>query len=175
MCLAPFSTILHLYRGDQFYWWRKPKYPDKTTNLSSVTGFQLTTLVVICTDCISSCKSTYHTITTTTAPILNINKTCFWSFLIIPNATWLNFPCNGYLFFWIVYLPYETLEDIKGIVRSCKSNKNRQCNVMSSIPADGEMNSIQHYVIKFVGDLRKVCDFLTVLWCPLPIKLTTMI
>jgi hypothetical protein len=76
---APFSTILHLYRGDQFYWWRKPKYPDKTTNLSWVTGFQLTTLVVICTDCISSCKSTYHTITTTTAPILLI--TLHWLFL----------------------------------------------------------------------------------------------
>ena len=30
-------------------------------------GFELTTLVVICTDGIGSCKSNYHTITTTTA------------------------------------------------------------------------------------------------------------
>jgi hypothetical protein len=30
--------------------------------------FELTTLVVIGTDCIGSCKSNYHTITTTTAP-----------------------------------------------------------------------------------------------------------
>ena len=30
---------------------------------------ELTTLVVIDTDCIGSCKSKYHTITTTTAPI----------------------------------------------------------------------------------------------------------
>ena len=29
-------------------------------------GFELTTLVLICTDCIGSCKSNYHTITTTT-------------------------------------------------------------------------------------------------------------
>ena len=32
-------------------------------------GFKLTTLVVIGTDCIGSCKSNYHTITTTTAPV----------------------------------------------------------------------------------------------------------
>jgi len=31
-------------------------------------GFELTTLVVIDTDCIDSYKSNYHTITTTTAP-----------------------------------------------------------------------------------------------------------
>jgi len=30
------------------------------------TGFELTTLVMIGTDCIGSCKSNYHTITTTT-------------------------------------------------------------------------------------------------------------
>ena len=31
-------------------------------------GFELTTLVVIGTDCIGSCKSNYHTITTVTTP-----------------------------------------------------------------------------------------------------------
>ena len=36
-------------------------------------GFELTTLVVIGTDCIGSYKSNYHTIMTTTAPVcLNI-------------------------------------------------------------------------------------------------------
>jgi hypothetical protein len=85
-CLTPLSTIFQLYRGSQTQLLVEgPEYPRKTTDLSQVTdklyhrmlyrvhpawvGFKLTTLVVIGTDCICSCKSNYHTIMTTTTPI----------------------------------------------------------------------------------------------------------
>ena len=43
-------------------------------------------------------------------------------------------------------------------------------NVVSSNSVHGEVYSIQHYVIKFVSDLKQVSGFLRVLRFPPPIK-----
>ena len=47
--------------------------------------------------------------------------------------------------------------------------------VVSLNPVHGKVYSIQHYVIKFVSDLRQVGNFFQVLPFPPPIKLTDKI
>jgi hypothetical protein len=38
LCLTPFSAIFQLYHGDQFYWWNKPEYPERTTDHGKAIG-----------------------------------------------------------------------------------------------------------------------------------------
>jgi hypothetical protein len=98
-----------------YFWKWRVRYPEKTTDLSQVTdklyhimlhrvhfawaGFKLSTWVVIGTDCISSYKSNYHTITATMAPNKIFN---YW--LIFISANWYSVIFR--IFIWCITIAW---------------------------------------------------------------------
>ena len=62
------------------------------------------------------------------------------------------------------------IDTVVGFIQSVPVTTNMRSN-----PTHGEVYSIQHYVIKFISDLRQVGGLLRVLWFSPPIKLTAMI
>jgi len=84
---ATLNNISVIYRGCQFYWWMKRSVRRiSAADLSQVTdklyqiilyrvhlpwaGFELTMLVVICTNCKGSCKSNYQLIRSRRRPLI---------------------------------------------------------------------------------------------------------
>jgi hypothetical protein len=99
LCLMwPLYTGFRLRRGWRYQRGNQNPYIEEEQTTQWPTGLEPTTLVVIVTDCIGSCKSNYHTITTMTTP---------WN---VSDSIAL------------------LVEDTKGVIRIRISKKNRQHN-----------------------------------------------
>ena len=77
-------------------------------------GFELTTLVVICTDFTGSCKSNYHMIATTAAPILVSLRQMFWKFYRLIQRS-----CSNIVIILLLFKSYDKESKMERMWSSC--------------------------------------------------------
>jgi len=114
-----------------------------------------------------------------------------------PLTPWITYNVFLFLFVWPVGYPFTLLiyswctlciylpfvldsrrgraNMVVGFTTTCAISSYHNKIILSSNPVHCEVYSIQHYVIKFVSDLRQAGGLLRVLRFPPPIKLTTTI
>jgi hypothetical protein len=131
-CLTPLSTIFHLYRGGQFYWWMKPEeYPMKTTDSKSPTNLSHNVVHIAMSGCIMA-ASLYNQ-RDLYLHIFFYQYYAIWSILSIIMTSTGCF-CIGLV--------------IKYLSRPKAGQYNQRYEFESR-----SWRGVQHYVIKFVSDL----------------------
>ena len=153
VCLTPLSTIFQLYHGDQSYWWKKPEYPERTTDHGQATvKFYHLRLRVECTlfcNLYSRArthavwvKGLYELLGSPTTYLIEPSRPRYrykfiqkWNLIV---AHWhvdiftavQTFIRHSHRFDWVLlmllfFFVNKKFKDTKGVIRNCKL-KNRQ-------------------------------------------------